>query len=390
MQAAYDVVLIDSRTGLNEIAGFSIGTVADALVLCCGLNQQNIEGTRYFMKKTGLFNRKKAKPFLVAAGPLPPWQTPEVEERLQALKRALRIKQASKDELRDRLEEGEEGSIAVDYPDMVEIPYHPLAAVRETIFITELPRDSITQAYFSLTNRIQAKLSPEAGEAAHWHLYLLDSLQSPHSSVRLLASEFMAQQLPRLRLLRPQIAPIPSFPTLNGAISIPDRRQEIRWQDLGRIAVAAAASALYTRSAAPFERAWELTAQMRDKRKQRFNASYLIYLQSPTQHSLPEESLSFLKSQPEGLSKDRETLSALCAILAGRRMLSYFPGSFEIKIKNHDLLEQAFGQLLFWRYTFRSTWRWGPAGHSVRDATPHLLKAVEDWPPARYEKTLSP
>jgi MinD-like ATPase involved in chromosome partitioning or flagellar assembly len=145
VQATYDIVLIDSRTGLNEIAGFSIGTVADALVILCGLNQQNVEGVRYFMRKTGLF-KKKAKPFLVAIGPVPPWSQPEVEKRLQALRKALRLDTKN--------------------PELVQIPYYSVATLRETIFVVEFPQELITQAYVRLANQLTSKLLSAKTEAS--------------------------------------------------------------------------------------------------------------------------------------------------------------------------------------------------------------------------------
>jgi riboflavin biosynthesis pyrimidine reductase len=41
-----DFILVDSRTGLTEVGGVCTHFLADAVVLCCAGNEQNIEGTR--------------------------------------------------------------------------------------------------------------------------------------------------------------------------------------------------------------------------------------------------------------------------------------------------------------------------------------------------------
>ena len=45
INASYDLVLVDSRTGLNEVSGLCVGPLSNSLVICCGLNRQNIAGT---------------------------------------------------------------------------------------------------------------------------------------------------------------------------------------------------------------------------------------------------------------------------------------------------------------------------------------------------------
>ena len=43
---AYDVVLVDSRTGVTEMGGVCTYLLADAIVMLCAANHQNVEGTR--------------------------------------------------------------------------------------------------------------------------------------------------------------------------------------------------------------------------------------------------------------------------------------------------------------------------------------------------------
>ncbi|MBW8875453.1 MAG: AAA family ATPase [Acidobacteria bacterium] len=132
-RVSYDVVLIDSRTGLNEIAGLCIGPLCDGLVVCCGLNRQNIAGAKYFLEKAGLLESVKGKPYIVVAGPVPVWQKRETRERISAIRQSL----------------GKEL--------IVEVPYHPAAAVAETVFVTdpEEPEEAISAAYRSLAREIR-------------------------------------------------------------------------------------------------------------------------------------------------------------------------------------------------------------------------------------------
>jgi cellulose biosynthesis protein BcsQ len=336
VEAAYDMVLIDSRTGLNEIAGFSIGTVADALVICCGLNQQNIEGTRYFMKKTGLFDRKKAKPFLIAVGPIPPWLVPEVEQRLQVLRRALHLEQDTRRSFEDLLdgretEKSEEGSleIAYDFPELVGIPFHSLAALRETVFVTELPEDPIAKSYVRLAERIQSKLAPGALEAADWHIRELHLSRNSGPETLRNFSEFAAVRLPHLRVQRGRGAQVPVFPTIWCVRALPEHRDEVEWEDLGRISIAAAVSALQLRSAEPFERAWAWLSTLKREGFQRFLARRLLFFQSSTQYPLPENPLAWLQLQAEGdLDDAQRELSDHCSLMAARRLASYRPERF--------------------------------------------------------------
>jgi cellulose biosynthesis protein BcsQ len=46
LNKAYDVILIDSRTGITEMSGVCTHFLADAVVLFVGANDQNVEGTR--------------------------------------------------------------------------------------------------------------------------------------------------------------------------------------------------------------------------------------------------------------------------------------------------------------------------------------------------------
>jgi cellulose biosynthesis protein BcsQ len=377
VQATYDIVLIDSRTGLNEIAGFSIGTVADALVLCCGLNQQNIEGTRYFMRKAGLF-KKRAKRFLVAVGPVPPWSQPEVEQRLQVLSRALRLSQDSSQPLeaildKPEISEEEDGGLDVAYesPELVQIPYHPLAALRETIFIVDLSQDPIAQAYVRLAGRLKSRLLPGAVEAAQLHMYLLDLMRKPGSEYLRLFSRFAAERLPELRLLREQGAPVPTFPTAYTVISLPKLRRELRWEDMERIPIAAAVSALHLKSPGPYERAWRFIRAIDNESHKRYLAHCLVYFQCSTSYGLPEAGSLLLGLEGSGIENLEDLLSVLAGYVSSRKAMVFGPGK-RVEIKDRE----EFAKLLFG--VLPSTMlRWASGRHSASETMPHLIRAVE-------------
>ena len=362
VQAAYDVVFIDSRTGLNELAGFSIGTVADALVICCGLNNQNIAGTRYFARKIGLFEGSdRAKPFLVAAGPTPPWHTPETEKRLRALRRAMHRRQNAGgpiQDLLDTLEDAEESSlgIAYDFPEMVEIPYHPMAAIRETVFVTELPRDPISRAYNKLAQRVRGRLVPGVVEAAEQYISFLSLLKKPDNERWRFFSDYTARHLPELRLLRRRGTPIPAFPSACGVTSLPSLRDEFRWEDLGRIAVGAAVSSLYLDSSRPFERAWTLLPGLGSKENRSFVTCGLIYFQSSTPYTLPAEGITewLRDATTDG---HRDALSRFSVYLAAEKLISYHPGHLKQEAFDLPKLEEVASAIR----SLRSLWRWTKA-----------------------------
>jgi MinD-like ATPase involved in chromosome partitioning or flagellar assembly len=132
VHASYDFVLVDSRTGLNEISGLCIGPLCDKVVICTGLNEQNLAGTRYFLERTGLLDKEKGKPYLVVAGPVPPWRSEESQVRLETIRRDLAAQQ------------------------VIEVPYHPAAALAERLFVLDEPPEQIAGAFSALAEAIMS------------------------------------------------------------------------------------------------------------------------------------------------------------------------------------------------------------------------------------------
>lgn len=139
----YDYVLVDSRTGITEIGGLCVGPLADALVVVTGLNDQNVEGTRSFLKLTGIHPMPKSgpeaddkdfttlgpKPTLIVASPVPLGELMYGQQRLEELEKALGSKPSR-------------------------LSYHPQLALMETIFVRDYPDEYLAVEYSNLTQRV--------------------------------------------------------------------------------------------------------------------------------------------------------------------------------------------------------------------------------------------
>lgn len=274
IETAYDIVLIDSRTGLNEISGLCIGPLCDALVICAGLNRQNVYGTRYFMEKAGLLNPEKAKPFLVVAGPVPVWYSRQSEAQVNLLKRELHTDK------------------------VVSVPYHPAAAINETVFVIQEPKEPISKAYEELAPDV-AGLVREDKEGM-WereiHHRIMDALHREEIGT-LAISEEVAKRLNtnRLRTRRysfPPLGLLASFPSACTVASLPTGKGHgIGWDAVESISLAAAVSAYRLKSDRPFKRAWKLTTQLEAEHDQIKSdwAIRLLFFQLRVLGSVPSE-----------------------------------------------------------------------------------------------------
>jgi hypothetical protein len=227
IRAAYDFVLIDSRTGLNEISGLCIGPLCDGIAICCGLNRQNIEGTEYFMEKAGLLSGDEAKPFFLIAGPVPPWNYGKSKRKISALRERLKLKE------------------------VIEIPYHPTAALEETIFVENEPSEQISAAYERIGPVIVQMFTGKdyvIPDEVSWESYALH-LASMGSEVRL-----ARRQGPRSHEIFLSIGG-PTSCALSALVRRPGYLRETG--DLIRIPFAAAVAAYRLCSREPFQRARE-------------------------------------------------------------------------------------------------------------------------------------
>ena len=160
--AAYDYVLVDSRTGLTEIGGLCVGPLADRLVVLTSLNEQSIEGTRHFLKTVGIQPvdpikeqwdrddpaagdhvppRIGPKPTLIVASPVPGGEIERREERCAQVAQRL----------------GEPAVL---------LPYHPQVALAESAFVRDFPGEHLTTEYRKLADLLTAAVNDHPTQIA--------------------------------------------------------------------------------------------------------------------------------------------------------------------------------------------------------------------------------
>ena len=130
----YDYVLIDSRTGWSDIGGTCTRDFADTVVLVCGLNEQNVQGTKQVMHaiEKGRGEEKTPEMILVAS------PVPNAEEDLKT-KRVAAM------------------SDALGRPPDVQLFYHPLLALEETTFVGRHEQSDLIRRYEDLTHLVLKK-----------------------------------------------------------------------------------------------------------------------------------------------------------------------------------------------------------------------------------------
>jgi len=207
-----------------------MGPLADSLVILSGLNQQSLEGTRYIMQRSGLFEKGNAKPFVLVAGPVPLWQTKPAADRIRTMEESLQA------------------------ANIITVPYHPLASMKETVFVREEPEDPISKAYEDLAHTVAASLL-EGGVRRR----LRDLVQRPHDVLQV--GREIASFLPLTRLQPREwspTGPFAFFPSAYTMAGLPARNAEISAGDADRVVLAAAVASYRLRTEIPFERAWKL------------------------------------------------------------------------------------------------------------------------------------
>jgi len=151
----YDYILVDSRTGLSEIGGLCVGPLSDRLVVLCGLNDQNIAGTRHFLEIVGLEPKARPanaeawddadppaesglrpatlgpKPTLLVASPVPGGEMTYKKERMMVLEKQIGLPP-------------------------VKLSYHPQMALMETLFVRDHVDEYLALEYAALANRVMS------------------------------------------------------------------------------------------------------------------------------------------------------------------------------------------------------------------------------------------
>ncbi|WP_299537581.1 FxSxx-COOH system tetratricopeptide repeat protein [uncultured Streptomyces sp.] len=122
MKANYDYVLIDSRTGLSDIADICTGHLPDALVDCFTLSDQSIDGAASVARQ--IADRYTGRS--IAVFPVPMRIDEGEKEKADAGRALARLKF-------DRLPRHLTGEELTAYWGAVEIPYRPYYAYEETL-----------------------------------------------------------------------------------------------------------------------------------------------------------------------------------------------------------------------------------------------------------------
>jgi tetratricopeptide (TPR) repeat protein len=154
----YDYILVDSRTGLSEIGGLCVGPLSDRLIVLCGLNDQNIAGTRQFLELVGLEPKARPadveswddadppaegglrpvtlgpKPTLLVASPVPGGEMTYKKERMKVLEDTIGLRP-------------------------VKLSYHPQMALMETIFVRDHEDEYLALEYATLANRVMSMVA---------------------------------------------------------------------------------------------------------------------------------------------------------------------------------------------------------------------------------------
>jgi iron(II)-dependent oxidoreductase len=130
-ELGFTYALLDSRTGMTEIAATCTLGLADVVVMLSGLNDQNLQGTRWVLDM--LEGRLSAEDIIVVFSPVP-----EAEEELKV----------------ERLQCARE---IVGNRDVLLLPYHPRLALVEELFVKEWKETFLAQKYRQLASKISRR-----------------------------------------------------------------------------------------------------------------------------------------------------------------------------------------------------------------------------------------
>lgn len=152
----YDLILVDSRTGLSDVAGICTLQLPDSVALCFALNRQNIDGVA---KVAGAIRAKRGQDITLHAVPmrLPTSQTFESSDAHgYAMRELARVGGFSRDEVQDDFK-------ALGIPSAEAIPFYESLAP----FLADDPdNDPLTRKYLRLTREFvsgQDLTVPEIG-----------------------------------------------------------------------------------------------------------------------------------------------------------------------------------------------------------------------------------
>lgn len=157
LKVPYDFVLLDSRTGFNELGGLCVGPVADRLIVFTGLNDQNLAGTRLALETLGVLGQPDSpepwddmvpppgdpfrppfigkKPTLIVASPVPVGVPEQLKPRMQVLQDTFGV------------------------PPAAQLSYHPQLALQECALVRDYPDEPLSLQYERLAENLEALFS---------------------------------------------------------------------------------------------------------------------------------------------------------------------------------------------------------------------------------------
>ena len=178
----YDYILVDSRTGLTELGGLCVGPLCDRLVVCTGLNEQNINGTRYFLELAGIEAKtRSAADFSPwdAADPEPGEIVPKTMGPKPTLVVATPVPSGEIEYKRSRKEELEKTL----GPICAQLSYHPQMALMESIFVRDYPEEYLALEYRGLADQLMASVMDHHVQLAQMSLWSSEDKKDVDESV---------------------------------------------------------------------------------------------------------------------------------------------------------------------------------------------------------------
>jgi len=139
-ELGFTYALLDSRTGMTEIAATCTLGLADVVVMISGLNDQNLQGTRWVLDMLEGEGGLHSEDIIIVFSPVP-----EAEEELKA----------------ERLQRARE---FVGNRNVLLLTYHPRLALIEELFVKEWKETSLAQKYHQLASKISRR-NPDDIEA---------------------------------------------------------------------------------------------------------------------------------------------------------------------------------------------------------------------------------
>jgi tetratricopeptide (TPR) repeat protein len=142
-ELAPDYLLVDSRTGLADVAGITTHQLADLVVLVFNLNRQNLDGTKRCYDSMVSAARPRPIKIMLVASPIPQGHLLDaklVESRLEdavgSMPDVVTFGQSESDRI-------------------IQIPYHPALSLMDEAFVQAYPNEEISRMYRRIAEAVQ-------------------------------------------------------------------------------------------------------------------------------------------------------------------------------------------------------------------------------------------